>query len=355
MEKKISILLITLLLCLALPAVVAAEDGQPGRFVFGGDFVLGPGQVLDGDLVVMGGRARTEAESLVDGSIVIMGGSVSVAGTVNEDIAVMGGSAYLERTARVRGQVISIGGQVTRVPGAEIQGDTVESFPVLPFRWTPSFWIPAGFDVLGNIFGAIMTTLALVALAVLVILLLPEQTEQVAAIIVDEPWLSVGAGLLTMILMPVLLLLLLITCIGPFLLGLAFGIAVLFGWIALGLVIGRRLVEAMNTKNTTALVETLVGVILITLLSRVPCIGWLLSLIGAAFGLGAVLLTRFGTTTYPWPEREPLPEDTSRLPTPLDAEAVTEGETTPAEPTPTMEPEEEEEFGPDTDESDRIQ
>ena len=183
---------------------------------------------------------------------------------------------------------------------------------------------------MGDVVGAIVSTLTIMALALLAILLLPEQTEQIASTVVSEPVLSLGAGLLTMIVMPILLILLIITCIGPLVLGLAFGIAILFGWIAAGLLLGRKLLEAINAKETTALVEVLVGVAVITLLSRVPCVGWLFGLAAASVGLGAVILTRFGTTSYPWPTVEDVDASAAGgVPLTLDAEELTEGDTAP--------------------------
>ena len=47
------------------------------------------------------------------------------------------------------------------------------------------------------------------------------------------------------------------------------------------------------------MVAVLVGVLLISLLTTVPCLGWLLAGVVGSLGLGAVVLTRFGTMAYP--------------------------------------------------------
>ena len=311
MYKRLAVVLLALLMVLAVPALALADDGADGRFVMGGSFTLRSGERLIGDLVVMGGTARLEADSLVTGNVVVMGGALSVAGQVAQDVTLIGGSAQLESTAVIMGQVISVGGSLTRQPGAQVRGEIVEGLRdvPLPFVWRapmaratrPLDW---SIRLFSNVMGAILSTLAIMALALLAVLLLPDQTEQVTKVLVAEPVLSLGTGLLTMLVMPILLILLVITCIGPLLLGLAFGIAVFFGWIAAGLYLGRRLLEAAKAQEPTALVEVLVGVAVITLLSRVPCVGWLFGLGVAAIGLGAVLLSRFGTSTYPWPSME---------------------------------------------------
>jgi hypothetical protein len=54
----------------------------------------------------------------------------------------------------------------------------------------------------------------------------------------------------------------------------------------------------LRLRQASSLAEVAVGVFLITLLSRLPfCIGFLCWLIFSAIGLGAVVLTRFGTQT----------------------------------------------------------
>ena len=84
----------------------------------------------------------------------------------------------------------------------------------------------------------------------------------------------------------------------------------MFGWLALGWLIGRRLVKGLRSSNAidrnSAILEIGVGVVALTLAwqlpTLVPCVGWVLaSLIGivaGSIGLGAVLLTRFGTRPY---------------------------------------------------------
>ena len=301
--------LLELLVVLAMPAVALADDGSAdGHFVFGGNYVLRAGESLRGDLVILGGNARLEAGSTVNGNIVTMGGSVDVAGQVSGDVTILGGSVDLKATAVVSGQVMSIGGSVQRDPGAQVQGDVVEGDQVVPWSWhgpmmtrNTDNWMP---DALGWILGSILAVLGIMALALLATLLLPTQTEQVVRVISDEPVLSLAAGLLTIIILPILLVILVITCIGPVLLGLAFAVAMLFGWIAVGLTLGRAILKAFKVQEVNALVAVLIGVVILTLLSRVPCIGWLLGLLAASLGLGAVILTRFGTSTYPWPRMD---------------------------------------------------
>jgi len=114
--------------------------------------------------------------------------------------------------------------------------------------------------------------------------------------------LSLGVGLLTILLSMVLLPLLVLICIGipvAIVLALALMIAGLVGWVAAGKVIGQKVLQVLHAGGQTPLVEVLVGVFLISVLAQVECAGPILSIALLGWGLGAVVLTRFGTVAYP--------------------------------------------------------
>ena len=309
--KRISIVLLACLLFLILAGAVYADDGRQGKFVMGGSYTLRAGENLYGDLVIMGGSAILEKGSTVHGDVVIMGGSANIAGAVTKGVAMFGGSVDLKSTAEIAGDIITVGGSLSRAEGARVGGDTVEGF-----RWnwqpnregtqvTPEISLPANFwsplQLFRQMLQAILTVLGLMALGVLVALLLPNQMTQVTQVIGSAPVASLGVGLLSMIVIPILAVLLIITCIGPFILVVAALVAGLFGWLAVGLFVGNKILHSLHTKDTSALVAVVLGIAIITLVSEIPCIGWLFGLLVASLGLGAVILTRFGTTSYPWP------------------------------------------------------
>jgi hypothetical protein len=97
---------------------------------------------------------------------------------------------------------------------------------------------------------------------------------------------------------------------GAALVALALGAAGLLGWIAIGAQIGRRLLQALDATGdrvnpVAPMWSAALGTLIITLitvgLSTALCLsplGWLLMFVIGCFGLGAVVLTRFGTTPY---------------------------------------------------------
>ena len=320
MKKVLLACLLGLLLAFSATPVFA--DGDGGRVIFGDSFTLESGERMDGDLVVLGGSVVLETGSRVDANVVVMGGSAMVAGEVEGDVVVFGGNVVLRSTAVVDGDLVTIGGNVQRAAGAVVGGNEVkglefEGLPRIepfPTRLRFDTWGNRWSSAIFNIFGSIVMALALVALGLLVVLFWPKQTEVVGQAILDAPLPSVGVGLLTGVAALVLMVLLAITiCLSPvaLLLFVAMLVAGVFGWIAIGLLVGRRLLEAFNVKGVTSLMAVAAGTLLISVLRAIPCLGGIFAFVVGCAGLGAVVLTRFGRQTYPLstpvPPAPPLP------------------------------------------------
>jgi hypothetical protein len=310
MKRLLSVSLVTLVLLLALPVTAFAGGQYDGRVVLGGNFVLESGDVLDGDLAVIGGQATLETESIVRGSVFLVGGNLVGYGQVTGDMAIVGGNANLGPSAVIGGDLITIGGNVNR-SGAVIEGDVIsgEEFDVpMNFNWSADWddYIFRGYGrsfearVLGYLFQSFM----LAALSVLVLMFWPKQTKMVADTVVEQPLIAGAIGLLTMVVAPILLVLLIVTiCLAVVGIG---GVIVLIaawvmGWIALGLEVGERLAKAANQDWQPVVaggLGTLIFSLVVNGIGFIPCIGWLAPFVLGATGIGAVLMTRFGTRKY---------------------------------------------------------
>jgi len=313
-------LLAALILLLAWGQPVLAQGSEGGRVVFGQDFTLAAGERLDGDLVVFGGDVLLEAGSRVRGSVVVFGGSVSVAGQVDRDLVALGGQVDLDAAATVVGNIVASGGTVgdarAVVRGQIIGGARRVLQPSILWRWPLpepgmmhgpgwAFGWRRGLDAIVDLFvwglQTVAAALATVAVSVMVVLLIPGLTRTAGEALVQYPLASVGAGLLTALAAALVLPLLVITCLGipvAVVAALALAIALLFGWIVAGLVVGERLLEALKQADGQPAVAVAVGLLILTPLSRTPGLGFLVTALVGAWGLGAVLLSRFGTTPY---------------------------------------------------------
>jgi hypothetical protein len=311
LSKLSLILLLVLTAVFAFPGQAHAQGPDDGKVVFGGTYRLAAGETLNGSLAIFGGTATLEKGSKVNGSVVITGGTLEIQGEVSGDITTVGGALTIGDSAHLHGSIYTVGGALNRAPGAEIDGSIVSGAP-------NDFSIPTPnlnrnlfnlnlnplTDMLGRTIAVIFQSFAMAVLALLVAMFLLQPTERVLGAINAQPIISGAFGLLTVIVAPALLLLLAITLIlipvsavGAMLLVVAFA----FGWIALGLELGRRMAEMFKVQwgaPVEAALGTLILSLIVSLIAQIPCIGWLAAPILGMIGLGGVVLTRFGTQAY---------------------------------------------------------
>jgi hypothetical protein len=306
-----AVLFCAVLLFAAVPAVFAqSPDGD--KLVVGQNYVLAAGDRIDGSLSVIGGDVKLETESVVDGDVAVVGGDLRIGGAVTGDIVVFGGSIVLEESAVVRGSVAGLGSSVSRSPGATVEGELFDtgSLP-LPNRSRPPIAPPApwqpgapaasqAWSLLLWPVTALGWSLLMAMMAALAVLIAPRSVGRVANAVASQPLMSFVVGFVSLAIAALAgLVLLICCCLGLFvwLVGL---IAILVGWAAVGLWVGQSLLYLFTVRNKASFLEAAVGAFLITFLSRLPfCLGGLIGLLIAALGLGAVVLTRFGTKSYP--------------------------------------------------------
>jgi hypothetical protein len=321
MKRIVSVSLITLVLLLALPVTAFAGGQYDGRVVLGGNFVLESGDVLDGDLAVIGGQATLETDSRVQGSVFLVGGNLVGYGEVTGDMAIVGGNANLGPSAVIGGDLVTFGGNVNR-SGAIIEGEVISSDELnvpLNFDWRGDWndYVFRGYgrSFEGRVLGYLFQSFMLAALSVLVLMFWPKQIQLVSDTIIEQPMIAGAFGLLTTIVAPILFLLLIVTiCLAVVGIG---GVIVLIaawvvGWIALGLEVGQRLAKAANQDWQPVVaggLGTLIFSLVVNGIAFIPCIGWLVPFVLGAAGLGAVIMTRFGTRQYGLQVSEVPPTD----------------------------------------------
>ncbi len=318
--KKIIPIVLLILLGLTSHSVFAAPAYAPpppineDKVVIGQNFILQEDQVLNGDLAIVGATAILKEGSRVNGDIALIGGVLRVNGTITGNIQALGGSVELKQTAVVDGSLFNFSSSLSQEDGAVINGQQISSLPFefnfgdITIPETPNIVINpfqriAGF--VGNVLWSILQILALSALAMLIILLAPKSTDRLAKSIAKQPFVHWGIGLLSVFSIPVILVILLITIIliPISLVGfIIFALSMIYGWIALGYTVGLRLFSNKNHSLSPAVIAGL-GTLIITIIARfaaiVPCIGWTVGAALSLFGLGAIVLTRFGTRDYP--------------------------------------------------------
>ncbi len=315
----------TLLALFVLPVTALAATSTENlprtpmdEFVMGGNFTLPSNETLRGNLWIMGGNATLESGSRVTGDVMLLGGNVNIDGEVSGNINVMGGNIDLRNQAVVRGDLNIVGGSYNRSPNARIEGN-VNTGPRGPFQ----LMLPSGvrlpavevrtypfWDIISFFFRAFLVA----ALAVLAVMFWPRHIQRIGQTSLAQPLAAGGLGLLTAVVAPIILLVMTITIIliPVTLIGLTLlAVMALLGWIAIGMEVGQRMAASLNQEwalPVSAGIGTLVFTIVAIGIDRlVPCVGWVVPVLLGLVGLGAVILTRFGTQPYPGPVLPPPP------------------------------------------------
>jgi hypothetical protein len=283
----------------------------------------------NGDRVQFGSSIHIREGEVVDGDVVAIGGAVTIDGEVRGDVVAVGGGMTLGPKASISDNVVVVGGPLNRDPGARVGGRVqtvgVGSMNFGDWRWTANpLWLFWG-SMVGAAFALVftLTRLAILCLlAALVVLFGRSYMERTADHAATETVKAGAIGLLAQLLfIPVLVItivILVMTIIGiPLLLLLPFvflglGIVGVIGFTAVGYRLGGLLLarlgwSAENPYTTTiagivlvmsplilARLLGLIGVVMVPFTFGLGLIGMLLEYVAWTVGFGAVALTRFG-------------------------------------------------------------
>lgn len=311
MHKIFACLLLLGILLMPTNSVYAQgpDPGSGGRVIFASNFTLASGDTFDGDLVVFGGNVTIEEDAHLNGDLVVIGGTIQSNGETSGSVVVVGGQITLEESARVTGDVVTIGGQLDQAEGAEIQGEVVNNVapnitlpsgripptePEAPSMPTPPEVVPPNINVHFNpfaeFFGIIFWAVGVAAFSMLLALFLQPQITRTGTAIVSQPLMMGAIGLLSVVVAAVLFL----TVLPPILVAFAW----FFGVVALGQEVGERFTKAINQEWSPVLTIGF-GTFLLVLgggvIGLIPCLGGIVLFMVGLMGIGASVMTLFGT------------------------------------------------------------
>ncbi len=259
----------------------------PSAVTFSGDYSLPAGDTIDDDVTVTGGNAvidgvisgdlavlggtvdvngtvtgdvavfggNLEMNGFIDGDAVVLGGNIRNKGTIDGDLHVIGGTVYLDSASAINGDVSMVGGTVERDENAivlgKIESVEIKSLEKILPRISKAFRLPRmipGAHVFPRIIFIGMLVVLFV-LNILVILIFPQATGNIADKIQQSVWACVGLGIAFQILFVPLIVLLAISIVGIpliILLPLAVLLATLFGMTALSSIVGDRVIKGFK-------------------------------------------------------------------------------------------------------------
>jgi len=256
------------------------------------------GSVAD-NAMIAGGTITTSSNSDVGGDLDAAGGSIEIAGHVGADLSCGGGIVVMGGT--VDGNATICADDIRILPSARIQGD-------LKYTSDKEIKIPAGTvmgdvvykrsekkveDIYSKTTSSIISFLSILLIGLLMVRFTGNTTIRVSDTIAAHFLKSLGSGVLLLIAIPLIALILMLTVIG-----IPLGLIVLFTYIVIlyiskifvGLVIGRRILTYAKQEISSPYWHLVVGLIIIAFATRIPLLGFLISLIVILAGLGALVM-----------------------------------------------------------------
>ncbi len=281
------------------------------------DSIVSSLTIEGGSIIKFGEPLVVKKDEIVDGDVLSLGGDVTVAGTVTGDVAIVGANLHLLSTGVIKGDMLTFGGSIHQEPGGEIRGQRVGMLPK-DFRGYGPF--PMIFNPLEDLITFGIPLLFFVIMSFLFLALAgffaPRHIERIAETIEIAPLKSILLGFAAIVLALPLFLLLCVTIIGiPVALiaqPIAYFVAGIMGFAGVSLFVGTKLQHGTSLSSKSPLSRIFLGALIIEAalilawfftLGGKPfaplfwlfyLIGWIVYLVAIMAGLGAVIWTRFG-------------------------------------------------------------
>lgn len=267
-------------------------DVEDDARVAGGTITVN-GNIGD-DLITSGGQLNVSSDSLIGGSLIMGTGYANILGTINEDIKGGGGKLILGGNV-YRDVEVEIQDNLTLLPNAKINGNLIytslreaelEIDQVAGFiEYNKSVveekdfakQIESFFSRV-HLFIQLFSYLALLAVALVLVIVVPASLLNAAEVAIKKPWRSLGAGFIIALCAIAGTIALSITIIGLPLAGIVLGLFLITWYLAkvyAAMFIGRLLLKPKNMTKTKLFGTVALGGFIILVVGLVPIIGWL--------------------------------------------------------------------------------
>jgi hypothetical protein len=259
--------------------------------VTGGTITISDGTQLAGSLVAGGGTITVS--SPIGKGATIGGGTVTIAEAINGNVFAGVGELILAPQAQVSGDLTYASKEEARISeGATVSGKLTHTIPDKPKREDAQ----ETFLGLGQValFFKLFNAVSMLIIGLLLIGLAPVFVKRVADGIVAKPWQSLGVGIVTLILAPIVFVILLLTIIGiplAFIFLTLYLITLCFAKLFVIYLLGERIGRTLHPKLHIMLMF-LIGLVIYEIITFIPIVGWLVELAALVFGLGSLLIQK---------------------------------------------------------------
>lgn len=275
---------------------------------------------VGGNMTLAGGNANVDPQAAIGGSLLAGTGNLELFGPVGKGLTA--GVGNLIVNSSIGGDVLAGVGQLTMQPRTKIAGDVTYwseepaviqdnatlsgelVYNEMPKTEAPQVNIAkGGMKALSAAFAGMAVAMALVGVIALFVLgliimaLLPSFTDRTVRGMQKNPWGSFGLGIVTIIVLPTLAVVAMMTVIGipiGMFLFMALSLLCVVGHIYAALFIGHGVFTAFKADVHHAW-HLLVGLLVLGVFTLIPVLGWLARGIFVLIGTGAVLFEKHAT------------------------------------------------------------
>jgi hypothetical protein len=283
--------------------------------------------VIGEDIVQFGDDINVEEDEVVEGDVVAILGSIVVDGMVEGDVVAVGGELTVGPRGEIDGDAVAIGGGVTKEPGAKVRGETVSIGSGTDFRPSISpVFAGSIFSRGGRLLIFIIWIIMLIVLGLIIVAVFRRGVDNVCMRARKEAFKMGLIGLLAEVLLIPAIVLFVITIIGipigVFVLPLLFALAALLGIVGVSYAVGGRL---GNGHGRSVYVSIALGLFVLHGLAIlggliglpggsmsaigkvISFFGWAVLYVAVTVGLGAVIMSKFGTAELKPKPATPVP------------------------------------------------
>ncbi|MFA5999943.1 MAG: polymer-forming cytoskeletal protein [Candidatus Paceibacterota bacterium] len=261
-----------------------------GDVVLGGGQIILSGKTIGGDVALAGGTVRLDSE--VKGNVKIAGGEIYLNAPVTGDVDIKAEKLTLGPNANIKGNLkYGATKPATIEEGAKVQGETIFT-ELKGYRGNKAVASNLIFGLVT--FMLIAKFFMLLTAALIFGLVFRKYSRELVEKATANPLKELGRGIVTLIVLPVLSIMLLVTVIGVPLgiLGLlSFAMLFIFGAILTPVFLG-SLVYKWVSKESGYVVNwktILLGIVVYFILGLIPFLGWIAVCASTLITLGAAL------------------------------------------------------------------
>ncbi|MFH1749798.1 MAG: hypothetical protein ABH837_02830 [bacterium] len=259
---------------------------------------------ISGDIIVGVGVVKVDKKSQIVGSVYIGAGNVTLGGVIggnvrvgaedviidsqiDGDMRINADSLIIKENTDIQGKAIykysQTGKKATVDSSAKLAGELEQSQAKISGSNTRFF---------PSITSFVFSLLMMWIVGLVIVLLMPICMRKTSEIIEKKPWSTLGWGLLTLIVLPIVLTILFISFLGIPLSMIGFAMYFIMIYISkvfVGTYLGMRILKSKDKKHVP-IWEMALGVLIIYVLSYIPILGPWTKFVVIVFGLGMIII-----------------------------------------------------------------